>query len=69
MNSSFITSRPGDDFDKVVIRNNLQEFYTNHHQLPTINNFLSVLKTDITSTIYQIEINKKQYHYSKNIQI
>ena len=52
--------RPVDDFDEVVIRNNVQEFYTHCHQLPTINNLLSVLKTDIMSTIHQIKINKKQ---------
>ena len=27
--------KPVDDFDEVVIRNNLQEFYTDRHQLPT----------------------------------
>ena len=36
-----------DDFDETVIRNKVQEFYTHRHQLPTINNLLSVLKTDI----------------------
>ena len=40
-----------DDFDEVVIRINVQEFYIHRHQLPTINNLLSVLKTDIMSTI------------------
>ena len=45
--------KPVDDLDEVVIRNNVQEFYINHHQLLTINNLLSVLKTDIMSTIYQ----------------
>ena len=45
--------KPVDDFDEVVIRNNVQEFYTHRHQLPTINNLLSVLKTDIVSTIHQ----------------
>ena len=42
-----------DDFDEVVIRNNVHEFYIHRHQLPTINNLLSVLKTDIISTIHQ----------------
>ena len=41
-----------DDFAEAVIRNNGQEFYTHRHQLPTINNLLSVLKTDIMSTIH-----------------
>ena len=60
--------KPVDDFDEVVIRNNVQEFYTHRHQLQTINNLLSVLKTDIMSTIHQIKINKKQYdHNSKRI--
>ena len=45
--------KPVDDFDEVVIRNNVQEFYTHCLQLPTINNLLSVLKTDIMSTIHQ----------------
>ena len=45
--------KPVDDFDEVVIRNNVQEFYTHGHQLPTITNLLSVLKTDIMSTIHQ----------------
>ena len=45
--------QPVDDFDAVVIRNNVQEFYTHRHQLPTTNNFLSVLKPDIMSTIHQ----------------
>ena len=45
--------KPLDDLDEVVIRNNLQEFYIHRHQLPTINNLLSVLKTDIMSTIHQ----------------
>ena len=44
---------PEDDFDVVLIRNNVQEFYTHRHQLPTINNLLSVLKTDIMPTINQ----------------
>ena len=44
---------PVDDFDEVLIRNNVQEFYTHRHQLPTINNLLSVLKTDIMPTIHQ----------------
>ena len=57
-----------DDFDKVVIRNNVQEIYIHRHQLPTINNLLSVLKTDIMSTIHQIKIKKKQCdHNSKSI--
>ena len=34
---------PVDSLDKVVIRNNVQEFYIHRHQLPTINNLLSVL--------------------------
>ena len=42
-----------DDFDAVVIRNNVQEFYNHRHQLRTTNNLLSVLKTDIMSTIHQ----------------
>ena len=45
--------KPVDDFDEVVIRNNVQEIYIHRHQLPTINNLLSVLKTDIISTIHQ----------------
>ena len=45
--------KPVDDLDEVVIRNNEQEFYIHRHQLPTINNLLSVLKTDIMSTIHQ----------------
>ena len=45
--------KPVDDFDGVVIRNNVQEFYTHRHQLPTTNNFLSVLKTEIMSNIHQ----------------
>ena len=45
--------KPLDDFDEVVIRNNVQEFYTHRHPLLTINNLLSVLKTDIISTILQ----------------
>ena len=45
--------KPVDDFDEIVIRNNVQEFYIHRHQLPTINNLLSVLKTDIMSTIHQ----------------
>ena len=45
--------KPLDDPDEVVIRNNVQEFYIHRHQLPTINNLLSVLKTDIMSTIHQ----------------
>ena len=36
--------KPGDDFDEVVIRNNVQELYTHRHQLLTMNNLLSVLK-------------------------
>ena len=60
--------KPVDDFDEFVIRNNVQEFYTHRHQLPTINNLLSVSKTVIMSTIHQIKINKKQYdHNSKRI--
>ena len=45
--------KPVDDLDDVVIRNNVQEFYTRRHQLPTINNISSVSKTDIMSTIHQ----------------
>ena len=45
--------KPLDDIDEVVIRNNVKEFYTNRHPLPTINNLLSVLKTDNMSTIHQ----------------
>ena len=45
--------KPVDDFDEVVIKNKVQEFYTHGHQLLTINNLLSVLKTDIMSTIHQ----------------
>ena len=45
--------KPVDDFDEVVIRNNVQEFYIHCHQLPAINNLISVLKTDIISTIHQ----------------
>ena len=44
---------PADDFDEVVNRNNVHEFYTHRHQLPTINNLLLVLKTDIMSTIHE----------------
>ena len=44
--------KPVDDFAEAVIRNNVQEFYTHRHQLLTINNLLSVLKTDIMSTIH-----------------
>ena len=46
------TIKPVDDFAEAVIRNNVQEFYTHRRQLPTINNLLSVLKTDIMSTIH-----------------
>ena len=45
--------KPVDDFDAVVIRNNVQEFYTHRHPLPATNNLLSVFKTDIMSTIHQ----------------
>ena len=59
---------PVDDFDEVVIRNNMQEFYTHRHQLPAINNLLSVLKADIKSTIHQIKIKMKHNdHNSKRI--
>ena len=59
---------PVDDSDEGVIRNNVQEFYTHRHQLPIINNLLSVFKTDFMSTIHQNKINKKQYdHNSKRI--
>ena len=44
--------KPVDALDEVVIRNNVQKFYIHRHQLPTINNLLSVLKTDIMSTIH-----------------
>ena len=50
--SKRVQYKPVDDFDKVVIRNNVQEFCTYRHQLPTINNLFSVLKTDIMSTIH-----------------
>ena len=55
--------------DEVVIRNNEQEFYIHRHQLPTINNLLSVLKTDIMSTIHQnstrnnMIITQKEYKF------
>ena len=42
-----------DALDEVVIRNNVQEFYIHRHQVPTINNLLSVLKTDIMSIIHK----------------
>ena len=45
--------KPEDALDEVVIRNNVQEFYIHRHQLKTINNLLSVLKTDNMSTIHQ----------------
>ena len=45
--------KPVDALDEIVIRNNVQEFYIHRHQLPTLNNLLSVLKTDIMSTIHQ----------------
>ena len=45
--------KPLDDIDEVVIRNNVQEFYTHRNPLQTINNLLSVLKTDIMSTTHQ----------------
>ena len=45
--------KPVDALDEVIIRNNVHEFYIHRHQLPTINNLLSVLKTDIMSTIHQ----------------
>ena len=44
---------PVDEFDEVVIKKNVQEFYTHRHKLPSINNLLLVLKTDIMSTIHQ----------------
>ena len=47
--------KPPDDIDEVVIQNNVQEFYTHRHPLLAINNPLSVLKTDIMSTIHQNE--------------
>ena len=37
---------------RLLSEKNVQEFYTHPHQLPTINNLLSVLKTDIMSTIH-----------------
>ena len=46
-------NKPVDALDEVVIRKNVQDFYIHRHQLPTINNLLSVLKTDIMSTIHQ----------------
>ena len=51
--------KPLDDLDEVIIRKNVQEFYIRRHQLPTINNLLSVLKTDIMSTIHQ-NLNKQE---------
>ena len=42
-----------DNFGEVFISNNAQEINTHRHQFPTINNLLSVLKTDIMSTIHQ----------------
>ena len=44
--------KPVDDCDEVVIRNIVQDFYTHRHRLPTLNNLLSVLKTDIMPTIH-----------------
>ena len=44
--------KPVDDFGEAVIRNNVQELHTHRHQLPTLNNLLLVLKTDIMSTIH-----------------
>ena len=35
--------KPVDDFDDVVIKNNVQEFYTHRHQLSTITYLISVL--------------------------
>ena len=55
-------SAPVDDFDEVIIRNNVQEFYTHHHQLPTVNNLLSVLKLTSCQLSIKIKINKKQYN-------
>ena len=46
-------NKPVNALDEVVIRNNVQEFYIHRHQLLTIKNLLSVLKTDIMSTIHQ----------------
>ena len=43
-----------DDFAEAVIRNNVQEFYTHRHQLPTINNLLSVLKADTHHVNYPL---------------
>ena len=48
-----IVYKPVDALDEVVIRNNVQEFYIHRQKLQTINNLLSVLKTDIMSTIHQ----------------
>ena len=45
--------KPVHDFDKVVIRNIVQEFKPHRRRLPTINNLLSVLKKDSMSTIHQ----------------
>ena len=64
--------KPVDALDEGVIRNNVQEFYTHRHQLPTINNLLSVLKTDIMSTIQQnstrnnIIITQKVYKFKND---
>ena len=38
--------KPVDTLDEAVIRNNVHEFYIHRHQLPTINNLLSVLATN-----------------------
>ena len=39
--------KPVDDFDDIVIRNKVHDFYTVRRQLPTLINLHSVLKTDI----------------------
>ena len=36
-------TKPVQDCDEVVIRDNVQKFYTHLHQLQTMNNLLSVL--------------------------
>ena len=39
--------KPVDDFDDIVIRKKVQDFFTVRRQLLTLINFHSVLKTDI----------------------
>ena len=59
--------KPMDDFDDVVIRNNVQEFYT-----PTAISFWPLIisyqswKLAQCQLSIKIKINKKQYHNSKN---